>query len=119
MKLLFFLTLFLSVTTAFGQQTTSANPAKNVSATKELSFDEYCIQYAATILEIPTGKSVDYPIAGEVDMATVANPTYLNFGVAPKEEATQYFTIRNTSKLLKVESLYRLRLSYALSLQKL
>lgn len=119
MKTLCSLTLFLSVMTAFGQQPATANPAKNVTVTHEMSFDDYCIRYATTILNLPAGKSNGYPIAGEVDMSQVANPTYLDFGVAPKEETTQYFTIRNTGKLLKVESLYRLRLTYALSLQKL
>lgn len=119
MKLICFLTLFLSGMTAWGQQTTTATAAKNVSTTHEMSFEDYCIQHAAIVMEIPAGKSIDFPLAGEVDMPTKANPTYLDFGVAPQEEATQYFTIRNTGKVLKVESLYRLRLSFALSLQKL
>lgn len=119
MKLIGLFTLFLVGLNSWGQQTATVNTTKNVSTKEVKSFEEYCIQHAATIIELPEGKGNSYPVEGNVDMPAVANPTYLDFGVAIKDEATQYFTVSNTNKLLKVESLYRLRLQYALTLQKL
>ncbi|MES2554698.1 MAG: hypothetical protein V4604_01030 [Bacteroidota bacterium] len=89
------------------------------SSSPEATFEAYCLTHALTTIEIPEGKTSQYVIAGEVKPAFKAAASYADYGIELKEEETQYFQISGTNTILKAESLYRLRLSYALSQQKL
>lgn len=119
MKLICFLSLFLCSMQVWGQQSASGTKTKEVTTKHEVSFDDYCKQNATTIIEIPTGKSNDFPVNGNVKMPSVAQPSYLDYGVKLLDQTTQYFSIEGTGKVLRVESLYRLQLQFALSQQKL
>lgn len=119
MKLICFLSLFLCGVNVWGQQPAGGTKTKEVTTRHEVSFDYYCKQNATTIIEIPTGKSNDFPVNGTLTMPSVEQPSYLDFGVKLLDQTTQYFTIQGTGKVLRVESLYRLQLQYTLSQQKL
>lgn len=85
----------------------------------ESTFESYCLKYAISEIVVPEGKSDQYAITGEVKPTSAKTPSYVDYGIQLKEEETQYFQISGTNTILKAESLYRLRLSYALSQQKL
>lgn len=89
------------------------------SVSQESTFEAYCVKHALSVIELPEGKSNQYTIAGEVKSSSAKTASYVDYGIQLKEEETQYFQISGTNTILKAESLYRLRVSYALTLQKL
>ena len=89
------------------------------SVATETTFEAYCLANAITVMEIPEGKESQYTLAGEVKPSSAKNPSYVDYGIQLKEEETQYFRVAGSNTILKAESLYRLRLSYALAQQKL
>ena len=89
------------------------------SVLTESTFEAYCLKNALSVIELPEGKSNQYVIAGEVKPSSSKTASYVDYGIQLKEEETQYFQISGTNTILKAESIYRLRLSYALSQQKL
>lgn len=74
-----------------------------------MSFEQYCLKNATLVIP-STSKSMN--VTGTVPVVNKSNPTYQDYGVTLKENEAQYFTIEGTSNLLKVESLFRLRLMY-------
>lgn len=89
------------------------------SVSQEPTFEAYCVKHALSVIELPEGKSNQYTIAGEVKPVSTKTASYVDYGIQLKEEETQYFQISGTNTILKAESIYRLRISYALTLQKL
>lgn len=92
---------------------------RDTQRSNETTFEAYCLKNALSVIELPKGKSNQYAIAGEVKPSLSQTPSYVDYGIQLKEEETQYFQISGTNTILKAESIYRLRLSYALSQQKL
>lgn len=105
--------LLLVCSIAFGgisySQTTAS--VKKESAV-DTGFEEYCKKNALTIITVSPEKS-GVKLTGELVQSTVANPTYLDYNITLKENEAQYFSIKGTDKVIKVESLYRLRLGYS------
>jgi hypothetical protein len=97
----------------------SASRDTQQSANHEQTFESYCLAHAVTLMDLPEGKANQYAIAGEVKQSPNKSASYVDYGIQLKEEETQYFQISGTTTILKAESLYRLRLAYALSQQKL
>jgi hypothetical protein len=83
--------------------------SQNVSESSQMSFDDFCLKHATQII-VETSKSVK--VTGKVLALDPVASNYMDYGVALKEEETQYFMIEGSTNLLKVESLYRLRLMY-------
>lgn len=103
------------------QQLNKTPDAKDVQRmeSNETTFEAYCLKHALSVIELPEAKANQYTIAGEVKQAQNRSASYVDYGIQLKEEETQYFQISGTNTILKAESIYRLRLSYALTLQKL
>ena len=89
-------------------QTTNTVQKEN---TTDTGFQEYCKKNALSVIEIASGKS-GVKLTGELTESTVSNPTYLDYNITLKENEAQYFSIIGSNKVIKVESLYRLRLGY-------
>ena len=95
---------------AFSQSpaTTQATKAQSAAVSTEQTFEQYCLEHALQVITV-TGKDVQ--TAGEL---TQKGPkaSYRDYGITLKESEAQYFTIAGSTQLMKVESLFRLRLSY-------
>ncbi len=89
-------------------QVTTTVQKENVVDT---GFDEYCKQNALSIIEISAEKA-GVKLNGELTQSTLKNPTYLDYNITLKENEAQYFSIKGSNKVIKVESLYRLRVGY-------
>ena len=96
----------LTSTGLMAQQSKSAPTSTQV----EQSFDSYCLQHATSIIQVSDGKSP--VVAGKVNPSDKKNPTYVDYGVSLKENEAQYFSIEGTNSILKVESVFRLKLMY-------
>lgn len=123
MKTLFSLVLLLLIGGySNAQQQLNATPVQRDtqrSVSNETTFDSYCLKHAVSVIELPEGKAGQYVITGEVKQSSNTSASYADYGIQLKEEEAQYFQISGTNTILKAESLYRLRVSYALTLQKL
>jgi len=95
----------------FSGLTVSAQTSKTTEApvAADQNFEKFCLEHAVSVLHID-GKTVT--TAGTVSTPDKKSPTYRDYGVTLKENEAQYFTIAGTSDMLKVESLFRLRLMY-------
>ena len=89
-------------------QTTSAVQKES---TVNTGFQEYCKKNALSIIEVSPEKA-GVKLNGELTQSTAANPTYLDYNITLKENEAQYFSIKGSDKVIKVESLYRLRMGY-------
>jgi hypothetical protein len=99
----------LSAVMAQEKQQSTSNAAQTTVST--VSFETFCLQHATQIILSTNGKSVSENTV-MVPNVQKKSPTYLDYGVTLKENEAQYFLIEGTATLLKVESLYRLRLMY-------
>lgn len=108
-RTLLLLSFFGSIACVQAQVKSTQSQTKSVEASKQISFEQFCLKNAIQIIA-STSKPMN--VTGSVPAADIPNPTYLDYGVQLKENEAQYFTIEGTSNLLKVESLYRLRLMY-------
>ncbi|ASS48956.1 MAG: hypothetical protein A3D31_05525 [Candidatus Fluviicola riflensis] len=98
---------------------TSVSRDSKRSDSPETTFETYCLKNALSVIEVVEGKSSQYVLSGEVKPSSTKAASYVDYDIQLKEEETQYFQISGTNTILKAESLYRLRISYALTLQKL
>ncbi len=90
----------------------SAQTSKTKEApvtTADQNFEKFCLEHAVSVIHID-GKTVT--TAGTVSAPDKKSPTYKDYGVTLKENEAQYFAISGSSDILKVESLFRLRLMY-------
>jgi len=92
---------------SYSQATSSVQKESTVDA----GFQEYCKKNALSIIEVSPEKA-GVKLNGELTQSTVANPTYLDYNITLKENEAQYFSIKGSNKVIKVESLYRLRMGY-------
>ncbi|GEM_PF-1365535 len=76
------------------------------------AFEQYCLENALQLIPIPTGKESQYTVAGDLTPLENKQATYKDYGIQLKENESQYFRLTGTNMLLKVESIYRLRLAY-------
>jgi hypothetical protein len=76
--------------------------------TKNQTFEEFVNQNALSIFNESVLKSSN---CVEI-ILNVENPLLSDLNLYPLEDRAQYFRIKGTDKLLKIESLYRLRLMY-------
>lgn len=88
---------------AFGQ-TVAKQRTEQHSA---VSFDQFCHEHALTLIDATEKK-----MSTEGTVPNANSKDYKDYGVQPLEDRAQYFQIENTGRILKVESLYRLRLAY-------
>lgn len=76
--------------------------------TKNQSFEEFVNTHAISIFQEISSKGSNFP---EIEIS-VENPILSDLNLIALEEKAQYFKIKGTNKILKIESLYRLRLMY-------
>lgn len=86
----------------------------SVESKQSITFDVYCLQNAISYIEVIGDKKSSLNITGEL-ASLESNPsaTYIDYGVELQENATQYFKLTGSDKVLAVKSLYQLRLSYS------
>lgn len=85
---------------------------KQVTTVKsEESFEQYCLKNALSTIQVAPEKS-NVKLNGELKGVNKVNPTYLDYGIVLLENEAQYFSIEGKNTIIKVESLYRLRLGY-------
>jgi len=89
-------------------QSTKSVQQENVA---DAGFQEYCKKNALSIIDVPAEKA-GVKLNGELTQSTLKNPTYLDYNITLKENEAQYFSIKGSNKVIKVESLYRLRVGY-------
>lgn len=97
----------------FSGLTVSAQTSKTKEApvtTADQNFEKFCLEHAVSVIHLSDAKTVT--TAGTVSAPDKKSPTYKDYGVTLKENEAQYFAISGTSDILKVESLFRLRLMY-------
>lgn len=88
---------------AFGQ-TMAKQPTEKHGT---VSFDQFCHEHALTLIDATEKK-----LSTDGTVPNVNSKDYKDYGVQPLEDKAQYFQVENTGHILKVESLYRLRLAY-------
>lgn len=88
---------------AFGQTSVKQGTQKHATA----SFDRFCHENALTLIDATEKK---LPTEGTVPNAN--SKDYADYGVHPLQDRAQYFQVEGTGRVLKVESLYRLKLAY-------
>jgi hypothetical protein len=93
MKFILLFACSIALSSVSYSQTTSPVQKEN---TVDAGFQEYCKKIALSIIEV----------------SPAANPTYLDYNITLKENEAQYFSIKGSDKVIKVESLYRLRMGY-------
>lgn len=109
-KILLFSLFVGSLVSVNAQTSVNQKTVKETAAvSKSISFDEFCLKNATQII-VETSKSIK--VTGSVPALDTKIATYKDYGVVLKENEAQYFTIEGSTNLLKVESLYRLRLMY-------
>ena len=77
------------------------------------AFEQYCLETALQLITIPAGKDSQYTVTGDLTPLENKQATYKDYGIQLKENESQYFRLSGTNMLLKVESIYRLRLAYS------
>jgi len=102
---------------SFGQRVSSATtvPIKTTPSISivDVAFEQYCLENALQLITLPAGKENQYAVAGELTTLEKKQATYKDYSIQLKENEAQYFRLSGTNTLLKVESIYRLRLAYA------
>lgn len=92
---------------------TQSNNSKGVKTVTETpidnGFEEYVNKNAISIIEV-SNKSIGN--LESVVLTSFENLTLKDLNIKALEEKAQYFSIKGSDKVLKVESLYRLRLAY-------
>lgn len=106
MKILLLVSLSFIAYSSYSQEK-KINKIENVN-TKNQTFEEFVNQNAITIFSESSIKASNFP---EIEVL-VEKPLLSDVKIAALEEKTQYFNIKGTNKVLKIESLYRLRLMY-------
>jgi hypothetical protein len=117
MKSFVVITLLLFGSQVYGQvlskQTALSASDQKTEAGADQEFEAYCLQHALQLFTVPAGKSTDnLKIAGEVTLLDNPKATYRDYGIALKENETQYYRIAGSEQLLMVNSLYRLRVAF-------
>ena len=84
-----------------------------LAGSSDSAFEQYCLENALQLITIPTGKESQYTVAGDLTPLENKQATYKDYGIQLKENESQYFRLTGTNMLLKVESIYRLRLAYS------
>ena len=108
MKLTLILVLGLTVSVNGYSQTVKN---KTVKVENKETFDQFCMNNALTYVTIAPEKG-GVVFAGELKGLSKENPTYVDYGITLKENEAQYFSVEGKNTVIKVESLYRLRLAY-------
>jgi cytochrome bd-type quinol oxidase subunit 1 len=109
--------VFVSPLVVFGQVSQHSGIQQKQtkqSASKNMSFDEYCEQNAVQLMDVPSGKLSDVKIAGTLNyIDSKKQPSLKAYGVKPAENETTYYKLNGSDKLLAVKSLYVLKLNFA------
>jgi hypothetical protein len=108
MKLTLILVLGLTVTVNSYSQTVKN---KTVKVENKETFDQFCLNNALTYITVSPDKA-GVVFTGELKGLSKENPTYSDYGITLKENEAQYFSVEGKNTVIKVESLYRLRLAY-------
>jgi hypothetical protein len=96
---------FIAYTTY--SQEKNVSKIENVNTENQL-FEVFVNQNAISIFLESSLKSSNFP---EIEVV-VDKPLLSDLKIDAMEEKAQYFKIKGTNKVLKIESLYRLRLMY-------
>ena len=75
-------------------------------------FEEYCEYNALRIVQIPTRKHVEFNDSVLYVDGQQSSPRLSSYNIKPMESKTTYYKLKDSSKMLVVSSLYRMRLSY-------
>lgn len=106
MKILLLVSMSFIAYSAYSQEN-SAIKIENVNSKKQ-TFEEFVNLNAISVFSESTLKSSNFP---EIEVL-VEKPVLSDLKIEAMEEKAQYFKIKGTNKVLKIESLYRLRLIY-------
>lgn len=106
MKIYLLISFFLISFFSFSQTVNEINTEKQLSKTQ--TFEEFVNQNAITIFQENVLKNTN---CVEINL-NVENPVLSDLKLSALEDRAQYFRIKGTDKILKIESLYRLRLMY-------
>jgi len=109
MKLTLILAFGLTVS---GSSFSQMERKQAVNVNTEETFEQYCLKNALSYIEISPEKS-GVKLSGDLKSVAKSNPTYVDYGIVLKEEEAQYFSVEGKNSVIKVESLYRLRLAYS------
>ena len=117
LKSLVFGTVFVSPMVLFGQVLHNSGAQQKQtkqSASTNLSFDEYCEQYAVQLIDVLSEKLSGVKMTGTLNyIDSKKQPSLKAYGVKPAENETTYYNLNGSDKLLAVKSLYVLKLNYA------
>lgn len=95
---------------AFSQNPIAKQPV-NSEKEKPESFEKYCINNAASLIQNIADKSVKF--AGTIEKLKGSGvPNYKDYGIVLKENESQYYKIVGSEQILVVKSLFVLRLNY-------
>lgn len=91
-------------------QNNNAQVGKKVTETPiDNGFEEYVNKNAISIIEVSNKSIGNFET---VVLTSFENLTLKDLNLKALEDKAQYFSIKGSDKVLKVESLYRLRLAY-------
>lgn len=94
---------------SFAQNNNVQTQAKVTESTIELGFDDYVNKNAVSII---TSSNKVIGNLETIELSSLENVTLKDIKKSALEEKAQYFLIKGTDKILKIESLYRLKLMY-------
>jgi hypothetical protein len=94
---------------SFAQNNNAQTHTKVTESTIDLGFEDFVNKNAVSIIS-PSNK-----VMGKletIELTSLENITLKDIKLTALEEKAQYFSIKGTDKILKIESLYRLKLMY-------
>ncbi|MFN5983596.1 MAG: hypothetical protein ACK476_19310 [Fluviicola sp.] len=94
---------------SFAQNNNAQTHTKVTESTIDVGFDDFVNKNAVSIIS-PSNK-----VMGKletIELTSLENITLKDVKLTALEEKAQYFSIKGTDKILKIESLYRLKLMY-------
>ena len=106
------LTLILAIgLTVSGNSFSQVGHKEATTVKREESFEQFCLKNALSTIQVSPEKS-NVKLNGELKGVDKVDATYLDYGIVLLENEAQYFSIEGKNTIIKVESLYRLRLMY-------
>jgi hypothetical protein len=94
---------------SFAQTNNVQTHAKVTESTIDVGFEDFVNKNAVSII-ISSNKVLG--TLETIELTSIENVTLKDIKLSALEEKAQYFSIKGTDKILKIESLYRLKLMY-------
>ncbi len=94
---------------SFAQNNNAQTQPKVKESTIDVGFEDFVNKNAVSIIS-PSNKVMGK--LESIELSSIENLTLKAINLSALEEKAQYFSIKGTDKILKIESLYRLKLMY-------